>query len=50
MFRGYSAKRIAEIDCVSLNTVQTHTRNVYRKLGVHSRQDLIDLVEGSAEG
>lgn len=50
VFRGYSAKRIAEIDCVSLNTVQTHTRNVYRKLGVHSRQDLIDLVEGSAEG
>lgn len=50
VFRGYSAKRIAEIDCVSLNTVQTHTRNVYRKLGVHSRQELIDLVEGSAEG
>ena len=50
VFRGYSAKRIAEIDCVSLNTVQTHTRNVYRKLGVHSRQELIDLMEGSAEG
>ena len=47
VFRGYSAKRIAEIDCVSLNTVQTHTRNVYRKLCVHSRQELIDLVEGS---
>ena len=50
VFRGYSAKRIAEIDCVSLNTVQTHTRNVYRKLGVHSRQKLLDLVEGSADG
>ncbi len=47
VFRGYSAKRIAEIDCVSLNTVQSHTRNVYRKLGVHSRQELIDLVEGA---
>ena len=30
---------------VSRNTVKTHTRNIYGKLGVHSRQELIDLVE-----
>lgn len=45
VFRGYSAKRIAELQYVSLNTVQSHTRNLYRKIGIHSRQELIDLVD-----
>lgn len=44
-FKGYSAKRIAELHFVSLNTTQSHLRSVYKKLDVHSRQDLIDLVE-----
>lgn len=30
---------------VSLNTVGTHVKHVYAKLGVHSRQELIDLVD-----
>jgi len=34
------AKRIS----VSLNTVRTHTHNIYAKLDVHSRQELVDLV------
>lgn len=42
---GYSAKRIGEMLFISERTVQTHTRNVYRKLDVHTRQDVIDLVE-----
>ena len=45
VFRGYSAKRIAELQYLSLNTVQSHTKNLYRKIGIHSRQDLIDLVD-----
>ena len=32
---------------ISHNTVKMHIRNVYAKLGVHSRQELIDLVEGN---
>ena len=27
-------------------TVKTHTQAVYRKLGVHSRQEVVDLVQG----
>lgn len=49
-FRGYSLQRIAELECVTLNTVKSHWRNLYRKLGVHSRQDLIDLVEAELRG
>ena len=32
---------------MSYNTVKTHVQRVYRKLGVHSQQELIDLVEGA---
>ena len=30
---------------VSWNTVRTHSRNIYTKMGVHSRQELIDAVD-----
>ena len=32
---------------VSYNTVKTHVAHIYTKLGVHSHQELIDLVEGA---
>lgn len=48
-YRGYSAKRIADLHYVSLNTTQSHLRSVYRKMGVHNRQQLIDLVEAELE-
>lgn len=31
---------------ISDNTTRTHMKNVYRKLGVHSQQELIDMIEG----
>ncbi len=46
--KGYANKRISELCCVSINTVQTHIQNCYRKLGVHTRQGLIDLLEAQA--
>ena len=33
---------------VSYNTVKTYVSHVYAKLGVHSQQELIDIVEGRA--
>lgn len=41
---GHSARHIADALCISERTVQTHAQNVYRKLGVHTRQEVIDLV------
>ena len=31
---------------LSYNTVKTHIKHIYQKLGVHSRQELLDLIEG----
>lgn len=46
--QGYSAKRMGEMLYISERTVQTHTRNIYRKMDVHTRQGIIDLVEARA--
>lgn len=42
---GYTLKKISEAQCVSENTVKTHTKAIYRKIGCHSKQELIDVVE-----
>lgn len=44
--QGHSASFIADELCISLNTVKTHTRRVYDKLGVHTRDELITLIKG----
>ena len=36
-----SAPEIASELCVSLNTVKTHMRNLYAKLGTHRRADAV---------
>lgn len=46
--RGRSATRISEELHVSMNTVNTHTSHIYQKLKTHSRQELLDLLEGMA--
>ena len=42
---GRNAPYIQEKLVLSRNTVKTHVQNIYAKLGVHSQQELIDLVE-----
>lgn len=41
---GYTAEAIAELLSISPNTVRTHIHNIYAKLEIHSRQELIDMV------
>lgn len=43
---GRSGAFIAEELTLSENTVKGHTKRLYAKLGVHTRQELIDLAEG----
>lgn len=43
--RGRDRQYIHEALGISPNTVRTHAYNLYRKLGVHDQQQLIDLVE-----
>lgn len=41
---GRSYQKIADSLGISLGTVQGHVKSVYRKLGVHTRQEVIDLL------
>ncbi len=43
--RGRSAKVIADALYVSENTIRTHTRRILEKTDLHSKQQLIDLIE-----
>lgn len=43
--KGRSSARIQEDLCIAAGTVNYHTRNIYAKLGVHNRQQIIDLLE-----
>ncbi len=43
--RGYTVNRIAEKLCLASGTVQSHMKSIYRKLDVHSKQEVIDLVQ-----
>lgn len=46
--RGRNREYIEGALCVSRNTVKAHVKHVYAKLGIHSHQELLDLVEGSS--
>lgn len=46
--QGRNTQYMAERFCVSENTVKSHVRNVYRKLDVHSKQDVIDIINSDA--
>ena len=38
---GLSYKMIADQECVSIETVRTHIKNIYKKLHVHSKAEVI---------
>jgi LuxR family maltose regulon positive regulatory protein len=41
-----SVPEIADQLCLSVNTVRTHTRHIYDKLGAHHRHEVVDLARG----
>jgi DNA-binding CsgD family transcriptional regulator len=45
VLKGYSNQKIAETLYISLNTVKAHLRNIYPKLEVKSRYELITLIK-----
>lgn len=47
--RGHNRAFICDRLVLSKETIKTHARNVYRKLDVHSQQEVILLVESKAE-
>lgn len=48
--RGRTSPVIQKRLVVSQNTVKSHVRHIYAKMGVHSQQELIDVVERTKEG
>ena len=44
--RGYSAPAVASTLFITESTVKVHMRHIYEKLGIHGKQELIQLVQG----
>lgn len=47
--RGRDVYHISEEQFVSVSTVQFHSKNIYKKLDIHSKQELITLVDSFNE-
>ncbi len=43
--KGRNARSVSEEMSVSLNTAKSHMRSLYAKLGIHSQQELVKLVD-----
>lgn len=46
--KGRSSQRVADDLGVSLSTVNSHVYHIYQKMGVHSRQQMLDRIESYA--
>ena len=44
--KGRTTQRICDELGISVGTANTHLAHVYKKLGVHDRQQMLDLLEG----
>lgn len=47
--KGYSLVYVAEQLVLSVNTVKTHARHIYEKIGVHSRDELVAKLDWEAK-
>lgn len=46
IFDGKTNQQMAETHFVSLNTIKTHVKHIFDKLGVHSRPEALVLLRG----
>jgi len=42
---GHTAEKIADILCLSINTIKTHNRRIFAKLNVSSRKELLTWIQ-----
>lgn len=47
LLKGVSYKEIANQHFISVNTVKTHTKNIYSKLGIKNRIELLTVFRES---
>ena len=47
--KGYTAREIADVLCLSINTIKTHNRRIYSKLNVTSRKELMIYIQMMGE-
>lgn len=45
LVNGYTLPHAADALCISVDTVRTHSKSLYRKLGIHKKRELIAIVE-----
>lgn len=50
MARGRNAARVEQALVISNHTARAHILRIYKKLGRHSQQEVIDLVEERVAG
>jgi DNA-binding CsgD family transcriptional regulator len=46
--KGYTSAIVSEKLFISPHTVNTHVQNIYRKLGIHKRSELISYLQRDA--
>lgn len=50
LLRGYTYKAAAEALFISENTMRYHIKNIYQKLNINSKMELIELFTGEGQG
>ena len=43
--KGRSVPYMRDLMVISKSTIETHIKHIYKKTGVHSRQEALDLIE-----
>ena len=46
LIRGWTLQSMADEETVSRNTIKTHVTHIYQKMGVHTREECLMLIEG----